>query len=70
VSEKTLHLCELMGGWLGAFIAQQKLHHKSSKLSYQVVFWAIAIIHIVFWLDWLLFNRALLSLFLGSASGG
>ncbi|MBE9037687.1 DUF1294 domain-containing protein [aff. Roholtiella sp. LEGE 12411] len=70
VPEKTLHLCELMGGWLGAFIAQQKLHHKSSKLSYQVVFWAIAILHIVFWLDWLLFNRALLSLFLGSASGG
>lgn len=37
--EATLHLCELIGGWLGAFIAQQKLRHKSSKVSYQIVFW-------------------------------
>ncbi|MCW5312623.1 DUF1294 domain-containing protein [Nostoc sp. KVJ3] len=51
--ENTLHLCEFMGGWLGAFVAQQKLHHKSSKVSYQVVFWVITILHIVFWLDWL-----------------
>ncbi|BAY23006.1 cold-shock DNA-binding domain protein [Calothrix sp. NIES-2100] len=53
VPEKTLHLCELTGGWLGGFVAQQTLRHKSSKVSYQVVFWAIAILHIVFWLYWL-----------------
>jgi uncharacterized membrane protein YsdA (DUF1294 family)/cold shock CspA family protein len=70
VSEKTLHLCEFMGGWLGGFVAQRKLHHKSSKVSYQVVFWAIVIFHIVFWLVWLLFSRALINLFFGSASGG
>lgn len=68
--EKTLHLCEFMGGWLGGFVAQQKLRHKNRKASYQVVFWAIAIIHIVFWLDWLFFGKYLINLFLGIASKG
>lgn len=61
VPEKTLHLCELTGGWLGAFVAQRKLHHKSSKVSYQVVFWVIVTVHIVFWLDWLFLGRMLMS---------
>ncbi len=68
--ENTLHLCEFMGGWLGAFVAQQKLRHKSSKVSYQVVFWVIAILHIVFWLDWLFFGKTLINLFFGIASRG
>ncbi|OUL34696.1 DUF1294 domain-containing protein [Nostoc sp. 106C] len=53
VPENTLHLCELLGGWLGAFVAQQTLRHKSSKASYQIVFWVIAVLHIGFWLNWL-----------------
>lgn len=36
--EKYLHFMELIGGWPGAFIAQRRLRHKSSKFSYQVVF--------------------------------
>ncbi|WP_375471953.1 DUF1294 domain-containing protein [uncultured Nostoc sp.] len=68
--ENTLHLCEFMGGWLGAFVAQQRLRHKSSKVSYQVVFWVIAILHIVFWLDWLFFGKALINLFFTIASRG
>jgi uncharacterized membrane protein YsdA (DUF1294 family)/cold shock CspA family protein len=64
VSEKTLHFCEFMGGWLGAFIAQQRLRHKSSKDSYQFVFWIIVAVHIIFWLDWLFFGRKLFGLFL------
>jgi uncharacterized membrane protein YsdA (DUF1294 family)/cold shock CspA family protein len=59
-SEATLHLFELMGGWLGGFIAQQKLHHKSSKKSYQVEFWSIVIIHQIGWLTWLLFHKAII----------
>ena len=51
--EKTLHLCELIGGWIGAFIAQRKLRHKNKKESYQIVFWLIVIVHICFWVDWL-----------------
>ncbi len=70
VQEKTLHLCEFMGGWLGAFVAQRQLHHKSSKASYQAEFWMIVIIHLVFWVVWLLFNKTLINLFLGIVSGG
>ncbi len=53
ISEKTLHLCELAGGWLGGFIAQRKLRHKNRKQSYQIVFWGIVTIHYVMWLGWL-----------------
>jgi len=37
--ESTLHLLSLVGGWPGALLAQHILHHKSRKLSFQVVFW-------------------------------
>jgi uncharacterized membrane protein YsdA (DUF1294 family)/cold shock CspA family protein len=59
IPEKTLHLCELAGGWLGGFVAQRTLRHKSSKSSYQVVFWVIVILHIAFWVDWLFLGGAL-----------
>lgn len=57
--EQRLHLCELAGGWLGGFIAQRILHHKSQKKSYQIVFWAIVVIHHIAWLFWLFFGRTL-----------
>lgn len=44
VPERSLHLAELLGGWPGAFLAQRRLRHKCSKLSYQVVFWIIVVI--------------------------
>jgi uncharacterized membrane protein YsdA (DUF1294 family)/cold shock CspA family protein len=37
--ESTLHLFGLIGGWPGALAAQQLLRHKSSKASFQRVFW-------------------------------
>lgn len=43
VSEGTLHLAELCGGWPGAFLAQRRLRHKCSKGSYQFVFWLIVL---------------------------
>lgn len=70
VSEKRLHLCEFMGGWLGAFIAQRRLRHKSSKVSYQVVFWLIVAIHMTFWLNWLLFGKQLVGLFVSNVFRG
>lgn len=39
IPEKTLHLLSLVGGWPGALLAQQMLRHKSSKTSFQVMFW-------------------------------
>jgi uncharacterized membrane protein YsdA (DUF1294 family)/cold shock CspA family protein len=55
-SEKTLHLCEFAGGWLGGFIAQRTLRHKSQKKSYQTAFWTIVAVHYIAWLLWLFFN--------------
>ncbi|QXH48937.1 DUF1294 domain-containing protein [Pseudomonas xanthosomatis] len=49
--EKVLHASELLGGWPGALLAQQLFRHKTRKLSYQLVFWAIVLVHQVFWVD-------------------
>jgi hypothetical protein len=40
-----LHLLELLGGWPGAFLAQRRLRHKSSKGSYLFVFVLIVGLH-------------------------
>ena len=39
--ESTLHISELLGGWPGSFVAQRYFRHKTSKASYQFVFWMI-----------------------------
>ncbi|MFJ3450374.1 DUF1294 domain-containing protein [Pseudomonas sichuanensis] len=49
--EKVLHASELLGGWPGALLAQQLFRHKTRKLSYQLVFWGIVVLHQVFWFD-------------------
>ncbi|MFJ4113960.1 DUF1294 domain-containing protein [Pseudomonas sp. NPDC089758] len=60
--EKVLHAGELLGGWPGALIAQQLFRHKTRKASYQMVFWAIVLLHQVFWVDHLLLGGHVLSL--------
>lgn len=45
ISESNLHLLELAGGWAAAFWAQQLLRHKTRKTSFQLVFWAISLLH-------------------------
>jgi len=54
VPESTLHLAELAGGWPGAFLAQRTFRHKTSKVSYQVVFWVIVLSYQLVALDSLL----------------
>ncbi|HEX8592893.1 MAG TPA: DUF1294 domain-containing protein [Pseudomonas sp.] len=49
--EKLLHTAELLGGWPGALVAQQVLRHKTRKVSYQLVFWLIVLLHQVVWID-------------------
>lgn len=39
VSEGTLHLLALIGGWPGALLAQRRLRHKVRKPSFMIVFW-------------------------------
>jgi len=43
--EKTLHILALVGGWPGALIAQKWFRHKSSKSSFQFVFWITVIVN-------------------------
>ncbi|WP_269538880.1 DUF1294 domain-containing protein [Cerasicoccus fimbriatus] len=52
--ESTLHMMELAGGWLAAFFAQRTFRHKTQKTSFQVTFWAIAILHNLIALEYLL----------------
>ena len=54
IPESTLHFCELIGGWPGAFIAQRTFRHKISKSSYQFTFWLIVLFHQWLALDGLL----------------
>ncbi len=44
VPEAELHFLELVGGWPGAWLGQRWLRHKSSKVSYQIVFWLIVML--------------------------
>ncbi len=59
--ERVLQFFALLGGWPGAFLAQQRLRHKSSKVSFQLVFWLIVGAHQFIAIDYLLdwkFSRA------------
>jgi uncharacterized membrane protein YsdA (DUF1294 family) len=43
--ERVLHLCALIGGWPGAWVAQQLLRHKSIKIEFRRVFWATVVLN-------------------------
>ena len=45
VSERTLLLVDMLGGWIGAAFAQVALRHKVRKASFQIPFWTIASAH-------------------------
>ena len=61
--ENVLHAVELAGGWPGALLAQQVFRHKTRKVSYQLLFWLIVLLHQVFWIDQLFLGANLLALF-------
>ena len=58
IPEATLHLFELLGGWPGALAGQALFRHKSSKLSYRVVLWAILALHAAGWAGYFYVTRA------------
>lgn len=57
IPEKQLHLLELFGGWPGAWLAQRIHRHKTRKVSFQIVFWLIVLVHQAGWGAWLLRDR-------------
>lgn len=69
IPEANLHFCALIGGWPGAFIAQQKFRHKTKKLSFLWVFWLIVIAHQTLWFDWLFMDGRWLMQLLGAGQG-
>jgi uncharacterized membrane protein YsdA (DUF1294 family)/cold shock CspA family protein len=50
--EKTLHLLSVAGGWPGALLAQQLLHHKCSKPSFVAIFWITVAANIAGFVAW------------------
>jgi len=45
VSENTLHVIALAGGWPGALVAQQVLRHKSNKAAFRSAFWGTVVMN-------------------------
>ncbi|OEF23279.1 DUF1294 domain-containing protein [Vibrio rumoiensis] len=45
--EKTLHTLAFAGGWPGALMAQKIFRHKTSKTSFQIVFWIMVILNCI-----------------------
>lgn len=60
--ENVLHALEFAGGWPGALLAQQVFRHKTRKVSFQMVFWLIVLLHQIFWIDMLFLGANLLAL--------
>ena len=46
IPEARLHWLALMGGWLGAWAGQQFFRHKTQKLRFRIIFWAIVAMHL------------------------
>ena len=47
VSERSLLLLGVVGGWPGAIIAQQVLRHKTKKVSFRSAFWGSVVVNVV-----------------------
>lgn len=54
--EVWLHVLELGGGWIVAFLAQRILKHKSKKKTYQQTYIAIAVYHLSLWINFIAFQ--------------
>lgn len=52
--ESSLHLLDLLGGWPGALVAQQRFRHKTIKQPFQAMFWITVVINVTgaVWLVW------------------
>lgn len=46
ISENSLHLLSLIGGWPGAIVAQQRFRHKIRKPAFMAIFWSTAFLNV------------------------
>jgi uncharacterized membrane protein YsdA (DUF1294 family) len=46
ISERTLHLMSMVGGWPGAHWGRIVFRHKTQKMSFRIVFWIIVAVHL------------------------
>lgn len=46
ISENTLHILSLLGGWPGALLAQFQLRHKSRKQPFKSILWVTILLNI------------------------
>ena len=53
VSERTLQVLAMLGGWPGAMLARRRLRHKTRKRAFSAVLYGIAFLHLAFWLWYL-----------------
>jgi len=44
--ESTLHILALLGGWPGAWVARQRLRHKTRKQPFCFVFWVTVLLNL------------------------
>jgi uncharacterized membrane protein YsdA (DUF1294 family) len=47
ISERTLHIFSILGGWPGAQLGQRLFRHKTLKISFRLVFWLIVTVHLL-----------------------
>lgn len=52
VPERTLHIFEALGGWIGSFFAQRQFRHKTQQRKYQLIFRIIVILHLISLVIW------------------
>ena len=61
ISERTLHLLALCGGWPGAVLGQQLFRHKTKKVSFRLMLGLVVSLHFILigcGLYWLIFKAA------------
>ena len=46
VSERTLHLLAVAGGWPGAYLGSRFFRHKTLKVSFRAIFWLTVALHL------------------------
>jgi len=58
IRELNLHSLEFLGGWPGALIAKMIIGHKNSKVTFQIIFSVIVLLHFIAWAVYLLFHQS------------